>query len=80
MAAHAINTPRSAEPDIETAPANGYDFMEFIATTEKRLLTEALTRNAHHQKKTADFLGMSYHQLRNQLRKHGLIGPESGQA
>jgi psp operon transcriptional activator len=70
----------SAEPDVEATPANGYDFMEFIANTEKRLLTEALAKNAHHQKKTADFLGMSYHQLRNQLRKHGLIGPESGQA
>ena len=73
-------TPRAAEqPEIEATPATGYDFTEFIATTEKRLLTEALARNAHHQKKTADFLGMSYHQLRNQLRKHGLIGPESGQ-
>jgi psp operon transcriptional activator len=69
--------PRSSEPDVEMTPATGYDFMEFIASTEKRLLTEALARNAHHQKKTADFLGMSYHQLRNQLRKHGLIGPES---
>lgn len=69
--------PHSAEPEIEMTPATGYDFMEFIAATEKRLLTEALAKNAHHQKKTADFLGMSYHQLRNQLRKHGLIGPES---
>ena len=69
--------PLSAEPESEAPPATGYDFMEFIATTEKRLLTDALARNAHHQKKTADFLGMSYHQLRNQLRKHGLIGPES---
>ena len=67
-----------AEPEVEAAPATGYDFTEFIANTEKRLLTEALARNAHHQKKTADFLGMSYHQLRNQLRKHGLIGPEAG--
>jgi len=69
----------AAEPEVEATPATGYDFTEFIATTEKRLLTEALAKNAHHQKKTADFLGMSYHQLRNQLRKHGLIGPESGQ-
>lgn len=79
-AAAAPALPRgSAEPELEPAPATGYDFTEFIASTEKRLLTEALARNAHHQKKTADFLGMSYHQLRNQLRKHGLIGPESAQ-
>lgn len=69
--------PASAEPEVETTPSTGYDFTEFIAATEKRLLTEALAKNAHHQKKTADFLGMSYHQLRNQLRKHGLIGPDS---
>jgi psp operon transcriptional activator len=80
--AAAIQAPlaaRSAEPEAEAPPAAGYDFIEFIANTEKRLLTEALAKNAHHQKKTADFLGMSYHQLRNQLRKHGLIGPESAQ-
>jgi len=71
--------PRAAAPEEEAAPAASYDFMEFIANTEKRLLTEALARNAHHQKKTADFLGMSYHQLRNQLRRHGLIGPDSAQ-
>jgi psp operon transcriptional activator len=66
-----------AAPIAETPPAQGYDFVAFIAATEKRLLTDALQRNAHHQKRTADFLGMSYHQLRNQLRKHGLIGGEA---
>jgi psp operon transcriptional activator len=75
----AQTAPRPTEPEVEAPGETGYDFMEFIATTEKRLLTEALARNAHHQKKTADYLGMSYHQLRNQLRKHGLIGPESSQ-
>ena len=75
----AQTAPRPYEPEVEPPGGNGYDFMEFIAATEKRLLTEALVRNAHHQKKTADYLGMSYHQLRNQLRKHGLIGPESSQ-
>ena len=78
--APAAAMPRAAAaPEEELAPAGAYDFMEHIANTEKRLLTEALARNAHHQKKTADYLGMSYHQLRNQLRKHGLIGPESAQ-
>jgi psp operon transcriptional activator len=69
----------SAVPPAETAPAQGYDFTAHIANTEKRLLTDALQRNAHHQKRTAEFLGMSYHQLRNQLRKHGLIGGEPDQ-
>jgi psp operon transcriptional activator len=72
-------SPTKAAPAVETPPAQGYDFVAFIANTEKRLLTEALARNAHHQKKTADHLCMSYHQLRNQLRKHGLIGGDGDQ-
>jgi psp operon transcriptional activator len=81
LAAHAAPAPRpaAAVPVAEAAPAQGYDFVAHIAGTEKRLLTDALHKNAHHQKRTAEFLGMSYHQLRNQLRKHGLIGPESDQ-
>ena len=50
--------------------------MAHVTLLEKRLLTEALQKNAHHQKRTADYLAMSYHQLRNQLRKHGLIGSD----
>ena len=72
--------PRPASaPAAAEAPAQGYDFVAFIAQTERRLLSDALQRNAHHQKRTAEFLGMSYHQLRNQLRKHGLIGTDSDQ-
>lgn len=63
-------------PSVEAPPAEGYDFTALIAQTEKKWLTDALARCAHHQKRTADFLGMSYHQLRNQLRKHGLIGAD----
>jgi psp operon transcriptional activator len=72
--------PPPRTPVTEAAPTQGYDFTGLIAQTEKRWLTEALQRNAHHQKRTADYLQMSYHQLRNQLRKHGLIGAEQEQA
>jgi len=75
----AVKPAPSAVPPAEAAPSQGYDFTAHIAQTEKRLLTDALQRNAHHQKRTAEFLGMSYHQLRNQLRKHGLIGGEPDQ-
>ena len=34
----------------------------------------ALLANGHHQKNTATWLGLTYHQLRNPVRKHGLIG------
>jgi len=67
----------SVEPSSEPPPSQGYDFVAHIAQTEKKLLTDALLRNSHHQKRTADYLGMTYHQLRNQLRKHGLIGGDA---
>lgn len=55
-------------------PAEPYDFVSHINEMERDLLKQALAANAHHQKRTAAFLGMTYHQLRNQLLKHGLIG------
>jgi psp operon transcriptional activator len=59
-------------------PAGAYDFAQHIAQYEKRLLVKALQQNQHQQKRTASFLGLEYHQLRNLLRKYGLIGPDSG--
>lgn len=59
----------------EIVPQGQYDFTAHIAGIERDLLQKALERNAHHQKRTATQLGMTYHQFRNQLRKHGLIGP-----
>jgi psp operon transcriptional activator len=58
-------------------PSGAYDFAQHVAQTEKRLLLKALQQNQHQQKRTATFLGLEYHQLRNLLRKYGIIGPES---
>ena len=55
-------------------PGKPYDLVDFIRGVEHDHLKRALEINAHHQKKTADHLGMTYHQLRNYLRKHRLIG------
>ena len=70
--------PVPAAPPTPSAPApepgKAYDFVDFLRRVEHDLLRRALEANAHHQKKTADFLGMTYHQLRNYLRKHRLIG------
>ena len=41
---------------------------------ERRLLERALAACRHNQRATAAELGLSYDQLRNQLRKHGLLG------
>lgn len=66
----------STQPPAE--PEGPYDFTAHMAETEKRLLIDALERNRHQQKRTAAFLGLEYHQLRNLMRKYGLIGPRQG--
>jgi psp operon transcriptional activator len=55
---------------VKEAPET--DFSSRIAGIERRLLEEALAANAHNQKLTAESLGLSYHQLRGMIRKHGL--------
>jgi len=47
-------------------------FTEAVAAFERRLLGDALVRHRHNQRATAATLGLSYDQLRHQLRKHGL--------
>jgi psp operon transcriptional activator len=72
--------PLTAAPSVSGlsvgSPLQPYDFVSHISGIEQDLLRQALVANAHHQKRTAAFLGMTYHQLRNQLLKHGLIGGE----
>lgn len=48
-------------------------FSEQVARYEVKLLTDALDKNDQHQGKAATALGLTYHQFRSQLRKHGLI-------
>lgn len=50
------------------------DFRQAVAAFERQLLEEALARHRHNQRATAAALGLTYDQLRNQLRKHGLLG------
>ncbi len=50
-----------------TAP---YDFKLHIKETEISLLKDALEQCRFNQKKTAQYLGMTYHQLRGYLRKY----------
>ncbi|GGF50057.1 PSP operon transcriptional activator [Aliidongia dinghuensis] len=63
-----------AAPATPPAPVGPYDFCEHVRLYERDLLKRALEANAHHQKNTAQYLAMTYHQLRANLRKHGLIG------
>ena len=53
-------------------PAGPYDFKQFIQDKEIELLNAALEQCRFNQKKTAEYLGMTYHQLRGYLRKYEL--------
>ena len=69
-----VSASAPSPPPTAPVPAGTYDFCEHIRLYERDLLKRALEANAHHQKNTAKYLAMTYHQLRAQLRKHGLIG------
>jgi psp operon transcriptional activator len=49
-----------------------FDFKQHIQDKEVELLKGALEHCRFNQKKTAEFLGMTYHQLRGYLRKYEL--------
>jgi psp operon transcriptional activator len=61
-------------PGSSTAPVN---FNETIEALEKKLIEGALAHCRGHQKKAAERLGLSYHQMRGLLRKYG-FGRENG--
>ncbi len=65
---------QDAEPSKPDLPPSGYDFSTYLQTFEHDLLKTALIQNNNNQKKTAEFLNLTYHQLRNYLRKHKIIG------
>jgi psp operon transcriptional activator len=62
--------PAPAPPE---PPACG-DFLEAVRGFEAGLLKAALERNQFNQRRTAAALGLTYHQLRGHLRRHGLTG------
>ncbi len=62
--------PRLAGMREATEP---FDFKRKVMNIERELLLEALALNRYNQKATAAYLSLSYHQLRNSLKKHDLI-------
>jgi psp operon transcriptional activator len=56
---------------IESAGATPASFNETIEALEKKLIEAALEHCRGHQKKAAEHLGLSYHQMRGLLRKYG---------
>lgn len=64
----------SSTPFGSAAPAGPYDFFARMEAIEREALTVALAANGGNQKRTASYLGLAYHQLRNLLRKYGMAG------
>ncbi|MEZ5937769.1 MAG: phage shock protein operon transcriptional activator [Hyphomonadaceae bacterium] len=62
--------PHAGAPDAGV-PDVAKTFEEQVTAFEKALIERALDRHDGHQGKTADELGLSYHQLRGLLRKYG---------
>jgi psp operon transcriptional activator len=59
-----------SSPAIAT-PSGPIAFNDVVAELEKRLIEAALEICGNHQKKAAEHLGLSYHQMRGLLRKYG---------
>lgn len=62
----------TAAPDL--AELETLDFVSHVQQYEIELLKQAMKRAQFNQRKAADFLQMSYHQLRGYLRKYDLLG------
>lgn len=55
------------------------DYRAALADIERQLLQTALEHNRHNQRAAARHLQLSYHQLRNALRRHGLLPSQGGE-
>lgn len=68
------NPLRVERPMMPETPERGepIDFQGLTELFEVQLIEFALDANLGHQARTADQLGLTYHQLRGLLRKHGL--------
>jgi len=58
------------------APEEAYVFKDHMQELEISLIRSALQKCRYNQKNTAEFLGMTYHQLRGYLRKYDLTDQE----
>lgn len=65
-----------SDPDPVGLPEKPYDFKQCIQDEEVRRIKDAMEHCRFNQKKTAEFLGMTYHQLRGYLRKYELTENE----
>ena len=63
-------SPKSAEPNRHSFPL---DFKQTVQDYEIDLIRKALSASQFNQKKTAEMLGVTYHQLRGYMKKYELF-------
>jgi psp operon transcriptional activator len=68
--------PKEEKSEAAALPNEPYDFKQSIQDEEVRRIKHAMELCRFNQKKTAKFLGMTYHQLRGYLRKYELTEHE----
>lgn len=65
------STPSPADkPHSAASPVLPLDLRQFQQTQEKQLLEQSLQEAKYNQKRAAELLGLTYHQLRALLKKH----------
>ena len=67
---------KSNTADSPALPGEAFDFKEHIQHSEITLIEAALKTNKYNQKMTAEYLNMTYHQLRGYLRKYDILDKE----
>jgi psp operon transcriptional activator len=75
LAEAAVEAPPSSQP--KRPPLLPADLKGRISDLEQDLLHAALDKSRFNQRLAADLLGLSYHQFRGKLRKHGISGRPS---
>ncbi len=62
--------PPADKPHSAASPVLPLDLRQFQQTQEKQLLEQSLREAKYNQKRAAELLGLTYHQLRALLKKH----------
>ncbi|MBV2128068.1 phage shock protein operon transcriptional activator [Arsukibacterium indicum] len=58
--------------------SNGVDFKTLSQDFEVKLIKDALSASQYNQKKTAELLNLTYHQLRGYMKKYQLLESQQG--
>lgn len=69
---HRVPSPVRSTTDSAPLPALPLDLRQFQQSQEKALLESSLQQAKFNQKRAAELLGLTYHQLRALLKKHAL--------